>query len=172
MPNPGGGPSKGNKRPRRISETERAEIIAALRDEPNISKVARAFKRAKGTISKIAADNRISTERSQTKSATEAQRADNAERLERIKSRLLIEAEKGLDELHAEVETIHWHQDVMHRDTLDSPSVKDKRDISWRIGSMVRNYLEIEHRETSDGIADALTIWRDELKAEKERRGL
>lgn len=144
----------------RLTSEERANIAARLLEDPNVSKVAREFGRAKGTVSKIARDVAADVERSRTRRATEARASDNAERLEELKTKFLNEAEKALDELHAPSTLHNWHSGKHNEHTLNEPTFKDKRDIMWRAGGAIRSYLEIDsHQGGGEESYSAVDDW-------------
>ena len=171
----GGRPStKRRPQKRRITEDEKNKIAARIqegREGDSCSQIARDFGRSKGTVSKIAKDRGLSFERSQTKHATEARRADHAAELVEIQTTLLAETKLAFAELHAPATLYHWGDGKFMQAEITAPDFKAKRDIMWRAGSAIRNFLEIDNRGTTGDDADtALEAFMKALEAEAEKR--
>jgi transposase-like protein len=163
-----GGPADGKRRPparKRLTDEEREQIADAIRAGRPRNEIARAFDRSQGTVSRIARQAGLSFDRAITKEATDARATDNAHRLEVLKGRFLIEAEAALDELRskASVHKILPDGDIVVHE-VDSPTFGDKRNIMWRAGGAIRNYLEIDsHQGGGEDSFAAVDQWLDAM---------
>jgi transposase-like protein len=158
-------PKRGGPSRKRLTDEEREQIADAIRAGKSRNEIARAFDRSAGTVTKIARDNELSFDRSLTKEATDAAKTDNAHRLEVLKGRFLIEAEAALDELRskASVHKILTEGDIVVHE-IDSPTFSDKRNIMWRAGGAIRNYLEIDaHQGGGEDSFAAVDQWLDAM---------
>jgi transposase-like protein len=152
---------------RRISDAERADIIAALQAGVSIHEVAQRFGRSKSTISRLAHEAGVETERSQVKQATDARKADNAFRLEQAKTMLLDEFYAAMGELHDEAKVVKFHSGDWYETTLDEPNFLDKRNILWRAGGAIANYKMIVELQGGGGDeVSAVDEWLNEVAPE------
>lgn len=78
----------------KLSDDERAGIVAAIRAGRPRNDIAREFGRGAATVTRIANAEGLSFDREATKHATEARRADNAARRERLISEMYANAER------------------------------------------------------------------------------
>lgn len=78
----------------KLSDDERAAIVAGIRAGKSRNDIARDSGRSAGTVTKIATAEGLSFDRAATKHATEARRADNAARRERLISAMYANAER------------------------------------------------------------------------------
>jgi IS30 family transposase len=164
--------ARGRPSTKRLSDAEREKIAEAIRDGKPRNVIAREFGRGAGTITKIARDFGLAFDRSATKDATEALKADNENAFEKAKLRLLAEFDKALDELHKPAKAIHWHQGEMVEKQLDEPTFVDKRHIMFRANGAIQYALAIEHRTQGDDDTSqaAVNEWMQSIRAEAEKR--
>lgn len=153
--------------PSRLTPEERSDIVAAIKSGQSRNEIARTSGRSAGTISRIATQEGLSFDRSATKEATEAKAIENAAMLENLKRRFLEETQAALDELHSASTLHHWHSGEHLEHELTEPTFKDKRDIMWRAGGAVRNFLEIDnHQGGGDESFAAVDVWLDAMGGE------
>lgn len=164
--------ARGRPSTKRLSDAEREKIAEAIRSGRSRNDVARAFDRSAGTVTKIAREFGLAFDRSQTKHATEAKRADNANAFELLKERLITEANVALDELHSPAISYKWHEGNLLEKQMPEPTFTDKRHIMFRANGAVQYALAIEHRTQGDddGAQAAVTEWMESIRAEAERR--
>lgn len=150
--------------PKALSQDERSRIADEIRKgEKSANQIAKQFGRAVSTISRIASDEGLAFDRSKTKAITEAKAADNARRLESLKGRLLEEADVALDELHSEAVVTNWHQGQFHVAIIGEPTFTDKRNIMWRAGGAITNYLNIETHQGGGEDLSEVDSWLDAI---------
>ena len=169
----GGRPStKRRPQKRRITEDEKNKIAARIQEGIPRNEIAREMGRAAGSITRIAKERGLSFDRSSTKHATEARRADHAAELVEIQTTFLAETRRAFTELHAPALVYNWHQGTFNTGVIPEPDFKSKRDIMWRAGSAIQNYLAIDNRGTSGGqeAQTALEAFFKEAREEGERR--
>lgn len=168
----GGRPStKRRPQKRRITEDEKDQIAKLIEQGVPRNEIARQTSRSAGSVTKLAKDRGLSFDRSSTKHATEARKADHARILAELQGRFLEETQKALDELHDGATLYHWGDGKFMQAEITAPDFKAKRDIMWRAGSAIRNFLEIDNRGTTGDDADtALEAFMKALEAEAEKR--
>lgn len=132
--------------PRPVTDDERAQIIAYVRDGNSRNDTARHFKRSPSTISRIAHAAGLNFDRSKTKAATEAKQADNRERRAKITETMLDQIEQLQEQMFAPTLTfkIGGRDNVYTEHTLEQPTFADKRDLSYSIKNFMGVVLDTE----------------------------
>jgi transposase-like protein len=94
-----------------------------------------------------------------------------ARRFERLKGRLLEEAETALDELHSKTMSLKWHEGELLQQEIPEPTFTDKRHIMFRANGAVQYALQIDQRTSDDSETNAaIGQWAKAMTAEAERR--
>lgn len=111
----------------KVTDRERARILAVLEETGNVRETARATGRSRSTVSRIAQEAGVEpAAREQTRAATEARQADNAARRAELAAGFLEDAAHLRKLIHAEHEVTHWTKDgEMVRDTISAPTSAD-----------------------------------------------
>lgn len=164
--------ARGRPSTKRLSDAEREKIADAIRSGQSRNEIARAFKRSAGTVTKIAGEFGLSFDRSKTKDATDALRADNENAFERAKLRLLEEFDKALDELHSPAKVHKWHEGKFLEQEIPEPTFTDKRHIMFRANGAIQYALAIEHRTQGDDDTSeaAVQAWMKSIREEAAER--
>ena len=89
------------------------------------NEIARAFKRSAGTVKKIAREIGVESDRSETKAAIEARAADNARKLEELKTMLLDEALRQGQAMHVKAKSFQWHDGKLLEKEIPEPTFTD-----------------------------------------------
>lgn len=141
--------------PPKIPDTERDQIIAAIRAGGTCRGIASDFGRAPSTIAKIAKDEGLdgAFERTQTIHATRARQADLANLRSQLALRTYQRAHKILDRLDADTfvtKTATVTGDIVTIKTKD-PAPRDERDLAAAVSS----YTTAADRVTDPGDSSA-----------------
>lgn len=152
-----------------LSQAERDEIAAALRDDPRVNEIARRFGRSANTVSRIAADHGIDIARARTQNAREARAADYAARRAELKQLLVDDA--------------HWLREQMRQPAkerkvvtvslgakagsevrivdvdYDEPTFADKQRIMTAVGIAVDKVAVLERLDNSAEDLAAVDQW-------------
>lgn len=138
----------------KLSDDERAAIVDAIRAGRSRNDVARESGRSCDTVTRIAKAEGLSFDRAATKHATEARRADNAARRERLISAMYANAERLNGQMFAPaVErkpmTVSLGRDQGSEVTivdvkLEQPTFSDKRNIAVATKVLVDGARQLE----------------------------
>lgn len=135
---------------RRLTDDEKARIVAAIRAGEPRNDIARRFHRSQGTVSRLAAEHGLSFDRSITKDATEAKVVDNRARRTRIAERLLEEAERCLDDMHSPAEVVNWHQGRANILLRAEPTYGDRKQLMVAVAIALEKNVELERIDSAD----------------------
>lgn len=152
--------------PPRIPDDKREAILADIRaGELHCSQIAAAHHVAKSTVSKLAADFGLSFERSRTKNATEAKRADNAAMRAQIVERLYRRATQWLDQMDEPflVFSFGGRDNTYNEHLLDAPPTGDIRNLMTSVGIAVQRAAELERFDADAGDKPAVDAWLDAM---------
>jgi hypothetical protein len=132
-----------------VTDDERERICALLREGKSVGQVARESGRAKGTVSKIAADAGISLDRSAVKNALEAQAIDNAARRADLIAKLLNDAHRMREQLWQPVLVYNFggKENTYNEHTLAEPDFGGKRALMTAIGIAIDKVVALERHE-------------------------
>lgn len=143
--------------PKALDADKRADIEAAIRAGGTCGDIARQFSVAKSTVSKVASDAGITNafDRTKTKGASEARRADNQLRRAELISDLYVEAKALIHEKLKSPHTVHHFTKDGEFVTgqLDGPTSTDIRNYWVSIGIALDKARQLE--QIDDGSADA-----------------
>lgn len=168
--------AKRGRSPRqRLTNAERAQILEVIRSgEYARNEIARRFKRSVSTITRIAqqAGEGNAFDRSQTKQATAARKAEMAARRAQLAADLLEDAEKIRAQLWAPAKIHKIHQGEFVEHTIDQPLFSDQKNILISVAIAVDKVEDLERAEGAEEARDALGEWMQAMRSEAEEREL
>ncbi|MET7333289.1 winged helix-turn-helix domain-containing protein [Nonomuraea sp. NPDC005650] len=151
-----------------ISDQKRAEILDDIRaGEKSARQIARDHGVAQSTVSKLAKDAGIANafDRSKTKNATEAARADNAALRASTSRRFLEECNRFLDDLHRPHTAWNFggKDNTYNEKTFDEPPTGDKRNLIVAAATAIDKHLAVERHDNSGESQAAVDLWLQEM---------
>lgn len=144
-----------------VSQEERERIVAALRANPNAYAAAKQFGRARSTILGIAKTEGIDLDRSATKSATEARRAEAAASRARLAELILDDVHRLREQLWKPciVYSFGGKENTYNEHELDRPDFRGQQAIMTSVGIGVDKLVALERIDsTSEGEARGLIV--------------
>ena len=148
--------------PAPLAASRRAAILEDIRAGMSCGQAARTHGVSRSTVSKLAADNGISFERSQTKSATEAAVADARAIRAATSRRFLDEANKLLDELRQPHTAYSFggRDNTYAEHEFPEPPVDAKRTLITAAAIAFDKHLAQERHDADDGTGlSAVDAW-------------
>ncbi|MCP2261073.1 hypothetical protein LX15_004793 [Streptoalloteichus tenebrarius] len=148
---------------RPVTPDERTQIVAALREhagtrEGGIRAVARRFGRALSTIHRIARDEGITVDRSQTAAATAARTVDLAARRAELAAALLDD----VDQLRARAWSAYTYADRGPtgpvRVTLDLPPLSEQRNAYVALGVALDKHVLLDKHDSGTQVETATSL--------------
>ncbi len=148
---------------RRITDDERQTIIDAIRAGTPRNQIARNTGRSPGTITNIARAAGITDafDRSATKRACEASRADNASRRAALVSGLLDDAERLRSQLFAPTTVFNFggRDNTYEERVIREPTFADKRHIMAAVRLAATTARDLELVDQDEGGFSAVDQW-------------
>jgi transposase-like protein len=151
--------------PRPLDDTKRAAILDDIRAGKPRNTVARDHGVSGSTVSKLARENDLAFDRSQTKNATEAKKADNAALRAATSRRLLEKANEFLDQMDRPHLAFNFggKDNTYNEKWLDRPPVTDLRNLMTAAAVAVDKHLVIEKHDNSGESHAAVDAWLSEM---------
>ncbi|MFE3449641.1 hypothetical protein ACFXJ8_11965 [Nonomuraea sp. NPDC059194] len=149
-----------------LNDKARAAILRDIESgEKSCRSIATEHGVAPSTVAKIARDNGLGFERTKTKNATEAKKADNAALRASTSRRFLEEANRFLDDLHkpALVWNFGGKDNTFNSKELPAPSTADKRNLIVSAATAIDKHLVIEKHDSSGESHAAVDAWLTEM---------
>lgn len=153
--------------PKPLDPVLRAAIVEAIKAGGTRNQIARDLGVSPSTVSKIARDDGLTSafDRSQTKNATEAAKADNAALRAATSRRFLEECNRFLDDLHAPI--LVWNfggkDNTFNSKELPKPSTADKRNLITSAAVAIDKHLAVEKHDNSGESHAAVDAWLEEM---------
>lgn len=150
-------------RGRPVDDTTRARVRQLHTDGWSRNAIARDIGISGSTVTGIVRSSGGSFDRSATVEATEAARADAAERRAQLSAALLDDAHR----LRAQLWKPTRHGAFGGKDntwsevSLEEPTFPDKRAITASVGNLIRDHVRLEHVDTDTGHAEASAMLTD-----------
>jgi hypothetical protein len=156
--------------PPRLPDDKRAAIQADIEaSQKSRNQIARDHDVSVGTVTNIAKAAGLTTafDRSQTKTATEAKKADNAALRASTSRRLLEKANELLDQMDQPHVAFHFggKDNTYNEKQLDRPPVADLRNLMTAAAVAVDKHLVIEKHDNSGESHAAVDAWLDAMGA-------
>jgi DNA-binding CsgD family transcriptional regulator len=147
--------------PAALDPAKRAAILEQIRAGKNRNEIARDLEVSGSTVSKIARENDHAFDRTQTKNATEAARADNAALRASTSRRFLIKANELLDQMDAPHVAFNFggKDNTFNSKELDKPPVSDLRNLMTAAAVAIDKHLVIEKHDNSGESHAAVDAW-------------
>ncbi|MEV4837774.1 winged helix-turn-helix domain-containing protein [Nonomuraea sp. NPDC049486] len=151
-----------------IGDAKRTAILDDIRaGEKSARQIARDHGVAQSTVSKLAKDAGITNafDRSKTKNATEAARADNAALRASTSRRFLEKANQLLDQMDQPHVAFNFggKDNTYNEKQLDRPPVSDLRNLMTAAAVAVDKHLVIEKHDNSGESHAAVDQWLEEM---------
>ncbi|MFB4276055.1 hypothetical protein ACBJ59_12225 [Nonomuraea sp. MTCD27] len=148
-----------------LDEHTIAAILASIDAGKSRNEAAREHGVSASTVSRIAAANARTFDRSKTKNATEAARADNAALRAATSRRLLVKANEFLDQMDRE--HLAWNfggkDNTYNEKTLPRPPVSDLRNLMTAAAVAIDKHIVIEKHDNSGESHAAVDAWLTEM---------
>jgi transposase-like protein len=140
-------------------------ILASIDAGKSRNEVAREHNVSASTVSRIAASNARSFDRSKTKNATEAKKADNAALRAATSRRFLEKANELLDQMDGEHTVFNFggKDNTFNSKVLPKPPVADLRNLMTAAAVAVDKHLVIEKHDHSGESHAAVDAWLQEM---------
>lgn len=150
-----------------LADTVITAILASIDAGKNRNEVAREHGVSPSTVSRTAAANGRSFDRSKTKNATEAKKADNAALRASTSRRLLVKANELLDQMDAPHVAFHFggKDNTYCEKRMERPPVTDLRNLMTAAAVAVDKHLVIEKHDNSGESHAAVDAWLSEMGA-------
>ncbi|MFF4412131.1 hypothetical protein ACFYY8_06330 [Streptosporangium sp. NPDC001559] len=149
--------------PPRIPDDVRDAILDSIHAGGKRNEIARQHGVSPSTVSKIARDEGVTTafDRTQTKNATEAKKADNAALRATTSRRFLEEANRFLDDLHrpALIWNFGGKDNTFNSKELPEPPTADKRNLIVSAATAIDKHLAVEKHDNSGESHAAVDQW-------------
>lgn len=147
--------------PSRVTDAERARIVEAVEAGRTRNDIARSFERSPSTISKIASDEGLSFDRSQTQAATKAKQADNRAWRAEFITKLQDDAEHLRKRFRSPITyfDLDGRTGGVAQVTLDEPTPADQRNLAGSLKMILDSMVNIERVDkpgAGHGIAEQL----------------
>ncbi|MEU3162914.1 hypothetical protein [Streptosporangium sp. NPDC006930] len=159
--------------PAPLSDEKRAAILDAIKAGGKRNEIARAHGVGAGTVTKIAQEAGIAFDRSVTKNATEAKKADNAALRASTSRRLLVKANEFLDQMDAEHVAFNFggKDNTYNEKRLPRPPVSDLRNLMTAAAVAIDKHLVIEKHDSGTGAEQAASLLGAMFADMQERHG-
>lgn len=148
--------------PPRIDDTTRAAIEADIRAGGTCRGIARDHGISPDTVRRIAAEADIEQPfaRTNTERATRAKQADNRARRAQLSADLLSDAERLRAQLWepCTIGAFGGRDNVYSSTDLPEPTPADKRTLLAAVHTAVRNHVDLEKVDATDGADDAASM--------------
>jgi transposase-like protein len=148
-----------------LTDTVIAAILASIDAGKSRNETAREHEVSASTVSRIAAANARSFDRSKTKNATEAARVDNAALRASTSRRFLEEANRFLDDLHKPHTAYNFggKDNTFNSKEFPEPPVTDKRNLITAAAVAIDKHLAVEKHDNSGEAHAAVDAWLQEM---------
>jgi transposase-like protein len=151
-----------------LTDTVIAAILASIDAGKSRNETAREHEVSASTVSRIAAANARSFDRSKTKNATEAARVDNAALRASTSRRFLEKANDLLDQMEQPHVAFNFggKDNTYNEKQLDKPPVSDLRNLMTAAAVAVDKHLVIEKHDNSGETHAAVDAWLSQMGVE------
>lgn len=151
-----------------MDETKRQAILDDIKaGEKSARQIARDHDVATSTVSRLAkaTGEGDGWQRSQTKNATEAAKADNASLRAATSRRLLLKANEFLDQMDQEHTAFNFggKDNTFNSKVLPKPPVSDLRNLMTAAAVAIDKHLVIEKHDNSGESHAAVDAWLEEM---------
>lgn len=148
--------------PPRIPDDQRAAIAADIRAGMARNDIARKHGVSGSTVSAIAKENGSTDafDRSHTKNATEAARADNARSRSELAARFLTEAHRALDDLTGEFTAYSFggKDNTYAEHVFPKPPPAERRNLMVIAATAADKHMAIDKHDSDNGAASARSL--------------
>ena len=142
-----------------LTDDERARIIDLARTGKSTRAIAAEVGRSHDAVAKTCAKAGVPLDRTQTRNATEARKADLAARRAGIIERLYRRAERNLERLEAEDYTfVAVTVNGIDHDRVPEPPANDEKALMAAISTSLTSAARLEAVDSDGGLADALSL--------------
>jgi len=152
-------------RGQRISDEQRASILAAIRAGGSCRGIAKDHGVSPGSVTNIAREAQLTEafERTSTEKATRAKQADNRSRRAQLAADLLSDAEKLRRQLWepTTIGAFGGREGDWHTAEVDEPPFSDKRAILSSVQTAIRSHTELEKVDSTGSSDDAVSMLGD-----------
>ncbi|TYB50248.1 helix-turn-helix domain-containing protein [Nonomuraea sp. PA05] len=140
-------------------------ILASIDAGKSRNEVAREHQVSASTVSRIAAANARTFDRTKTKNATEAAKADNAALRASTSRRFLEEANRFLDDLHRPHTVFNFggKDNTFNSKEMPEPPIADKRNLITSAAVAIDKHLAVEKHDNSGESNAAVDRWLTEM---------
>ncbi|MFJ2029442.1 hypothetical protein [Streptosporangium sp. NPDC087985] len=143
----------------------KAAILESIKAGGTCRGIARSADVSPSTVAKIARENGLGFERTQTKNATEAKVADNAALRASTSRRFLVKANELLDQMDGEHTVFNFggKDNTFNSKVLPKPPVSDLRNLMTAAAVAIDKHLVIEKHDNSGESHAAVDAWLTEM---------
>lgn len=148
------------KPPTPLTADERSHIVDLARTGMSRNDIAREVGRSTSTVTKVCTQAGVTFDRSATKAATAARQADNAARRAELSERLLVEANRAIDDSYAPYRVYNFggKDNTYAEHVLDTPPTQARRDLMVVAGIAIQRHADLERIDQDSGIDEASSL--------------
>lgn len=148
-----------------LDDTTRAAILVDIRAGKSRNAIARDHQVSAGSVTKLAQEIGHRFDRSKTKNATEAAKADNAALRASTSRRLLLKANEFLDQMDRPHTAFNFggKDNTYNEKQLDRPPVSDLRNLMTAAAVAIDKHIVIEKHDNSGESHAAVDAWLSEM---------
>lgn len=144
-----------------LTDADRQQILALHAKGMTRNDIARTVKRSQSTISRVVAGAGKSFDRTDTRAATEARKADLAEKRARLREKYLQRADELLEQMTQPCVVFNFggKDNTYAEHQLDKPPVKDLRDLMQAASIATTAEIRISQADTGEQTERVRSLW-------------